>query len=447
MIKSLVTGLLVGFTCVTQSLAQDRPNDPIVRVDVDPKTTTVGQPIELSVTALSPTWFTKPPVFSNFEIQNAVTRLPPNSSFATSERINGATWSGVRRVYKIYPMAATPYDLSGQSVAMTYADPDTNKPVEFDFSVPTLIFSGAVPKGAESLDPFLAGTGLTLTQDVDGQTRSIEVGAAIVRTVSARLEGMPVMFVPQLIDPTAVPGVSAMARQPAIEEVSGDRGGPVVSSRTESTTYVFEEGGDLVLPAISFSWWNIETQKIETASVPKVEVSVIMPDPSAGKNAAERIAEAVLATPRRVLAVMAILILGLIAILRNRKRITASIAGYRRARQASERACFQRLLKAVSNAPAIQIDTAMRAWTVHFSASSTIQDLARRASRDDVAGNLARLVEALYGRGRPPGSNLTRDQRVQLTNNLKSLRETLLNGRSARKKDFALRGLSGALNP
>lgn len=447
MIRSVCIGLFVVFACLTQALGQGATNVPIVRVDVDPKTATVGQPIDLRVTVLSPTWFTKPPVFSNFEIQNAVTRLPPNASFATSERINGATWSGVSRVYKIYPMVAAVYELSGQSVAMTYADPDTNKPVEFVSPIPTFGFTGAVPKGAETLAPFLAGTDLSLTQDVDGETRSIEVGAAIVRTVSVRLEGMPVMFIPQLIDPAAVPGVSAMAREPAIEEKPGERGGPVTSSRTESTTYVFEQGGDLVLPAISYSWWNIETRKIETAAVPKIEISVLMPDPAAGKTAAERIADAVLATPRRSLAISAVLILALMAILRYRKRIAASIAGYRRARQASERACFQRLLKAVSTAPTIRIDTEVRAWMPHFSGSSTIHDLAVRAGRDDVAGDLAGLVEDLYGRDRQPVSNLSREQRVHLTKNLKSLRTSLLHRKSAGEQGFALRGVSGALNP
>lgn len=447
MIKPWSIGLFVVFVCVTQSFGQDGPNDPIVRVDVAPKSTIVGQPIDLRITVLSPTWFLKPPVFSSFEIRNAVTRLPPNASFATSERINGATWSGVSRVYKIYPMVGVSYELSGQSVAVTYADPDTSKPVEFVLPVPILSFSGAVPKGAESLDPFLAGSNFTLTQEVDGQTRSIEVGAAIVRTVSARIEGMPVMFVPQLIDPSAVSGVSAMARQPAIEEKPGDRGGPVISSRTESTTYVFEEGGDLVLPAISFSWWNIETQKIETAAVPKIEISVIMPDPSAGKNATEKIADAVLVAPRWVLAGFGILTVFLTVILGNRKRITTFIANYRRARQASEQACFRRLTKAVSNGPIVEIDRAIRAWTAHFSASSTIQDLARDATLDDVVGNWARMIEGLYGLGRQSESNLSQDQRVQLANNLKSLRETLLKKRSLHKRDFALRSLSGALNP
>lgn len=447
MIKFFSIGLLIIFTCVTQSFGQDRPNDPIVRVDVDPKTTTVGQPIDLRITVLSPTWFLKPPVFSSFEMRNAVTRLPPNASFATSERINGATWSGVSRVYKIYPMVGASYELSGQSIAGTYADPDTSKPVEFVLPVPTLSFSGAVPKGAESLDPFLAGSSLTLTQEVEGQTRSIEVGAAIVRTVSAQIEGMPVMFVPQLIDPATVSGVSAMARQPAIEEKPGDRGGPLISSRSESTTYVFEEGGDLVLPAISFSWWNTETQEIETAAVPKIEISVIMPDPSAGKKTAEEIIDAVLATPRWVLVVIGILTVVLIAILRNRKRISTIIANYRRARQASEHACFQRLTMAVSNGPIVDIDRAIRAWTNHFSVSSTIQDLARGATRDDVVGNWARIVEGLYGLRRQSDSNLSQDQRVQLANNLKSLRETLLKKQSRHKKDFALRGLPSALNP
>ena len=63
--------------------------DPKVRIEIEPETVSVGQSARLRVTVLVPTWFTAPPVYPTFEKVNAITRLPPDSSFPTSERVGG----------------------------------------------------------------------------------------------------------------------------------------------------------------------------------------------------------------------------------------------------------------------------------------------------------------------------------------------------------------------
>ena len=146
MIRLLFLSAIVLFAGIASALAQDAAGEPvvqepIVRVAVEPDIVSVGQPVRLRVTVLGPTWFPKPPIYSTFEIPNAVTRLPPNSSFPTSERIDGVTWSGIVRSYQIYPLLAAPYELSGQSVTITFADPQTQKPVETIVRIPVIRFS------------------------------------------------------------------------------------------------------------------------------------------------------------------------------------------------------------------------------------------------------------------------------------------------------------------
>ena len=61
---------------------------PIVRVSVTPETVSVGESAELRVTVLVPTWFPRPPVYPAFELANAITRLPADSSYPVSPPAN-----------------------------------------------------------------------------------------------------------------------------------------------------------------------------------------------------------------------------------------------------------------------------------------------------------------------------------------------------------------------
>ena len=60
---------------------------PVVRVSVAPEVVRVGEAAELTITVLVPTWFPKPPVYPSFELPNAMTQLPADSSYPTSERV------------------------------------------------------------------------------------------------------------------------------------------------------------------------------------------------------------------------------------------------------------------------------------------------------------------------------------------------------------------------
>ena len=86
--RVLVAMALLGFASAT--LAQDLP---FVRVEVTPAEIAVDEPIRLRVTVLAPTGFPQPPTFPSFEISNAIVRLPPDSSRATSERVNRETYT------------------------------------------------------------------------------------------------------------------------------------------------------------------------------------------------------------------------------------------------------------------------------------------------------------------------------------------------------------------
>lgn len=250
--------------------------DPVVRMQVEPPSVRLGEALSLTVTVLVPTYFPRPPVFPDFELANAITRLPPDSSYPTSERIDGESWSGIVREYRIFPLAAATYRIEGTTMRVTYADPGA-EPIVRDVAVPDVAFRGTVPDGAEILDPYLAGSALDLALDVEGADGELAVGDAVVLTYQATLAGLPSMFLPMLAtgieDMGGEGAVTVYADAPRFDDDDG------IAMRTERVTLVFNAGGDFSVPGPTLDYWNTTAEGLRTVRTRSLSFSVAGPPP------------------------------------------------------------------------------------------------------------------------------------------------------------------------
>jgi hypothetical protein len=258
-VLAFVTILFVSGSVLAQT-------QPVVRAQVNPESVIVGEAAELTITVLVPTWFTRPPVYPPFELANAMTRLPADSSYPVRERVDGESWSGIVRTYEIYPLLGASYRMAGQAMTVTFANPGSG-PVSVDVEVPEVVLRGVVPEGAESLDPYLAGSKLELTLDVEGDLDELEAGDAIVLTYRAELDGLPAIFLPPLVPDLELVGVSIYRDLPEVQD--GE-----TASRAERITLVFDAGGDFSIPGIELRFWNTVSRSIEAATADALLVSV-----------------------------------------------------------------------------------------------------------------------------------------------------------------------------
>jgi hypothetical protein len=262
-----IAGLaIIALLASVEALAQEQP---IVRAEITPKTVAVGEPVELTVTVLVPTWFTRPSVYPTFELANAITRLPDDSSYPLRERVGNDSWSGIVRSYEILPLFGATYKLNGQSISISYANPGSD-PVIVEVAVPEVIFKGVVPAGAEALNPYIAGSSLKLSLSIEGDMDNLAVGDALVLNYMAELEGLPAIFLPPLSPPLSFEGVSAYADAPDLYE-----GEP--SRRSEKLTLVFDAGGEFVVPDVTLGYWNTEIKSIDSATVEGFAITVAGP--------------------------------------------------------------------------------------------------------------------------------------------------------------------------
>ena len=266
----LVLAVLLAAPLAAQQ--DEAPSVPVLDVSFEQSETVPGQPLSLRLTVLVPTFMPEPPVWPSYEAPNLLVRLPEGSTGPTSKSVGGETWAGVTRHYRIAPMVPGRFELSPQSVVVTYADPDTNAPIEMTLETPPLAVTGVVPDGAEALDPFLAARGLELTREIEGEASTMVPGDSLVLAVTAEISGTSPMFLPELLPAVELPGVAVYADDPILAET--EERGVIGGSRTERVTFVAEAGGGGTVPGVSLDWYNLETGAVETASVDGFEVSV-----------------------------------------------------------------------------------------------------------------------------------------------------------------------------
>lgn len=250
---------------------------PVLRVQPPDAQVILGQPAVLRITVLVPTWMTRPPDYPDFEVPNLLVRLPSRATQPVSERIDGETWSGTTRTYRLYPLAAGPFEIPSMGMKITYADPENaNRPTEATLPIPALRFVSGLPAGAAGLDPPVVARGFTLEQEIEGAA-DLSVGDAITRTVTARIDGTTPILIPQLAPRPGGGPLRPYSREPVVSE--SENRGILSGSRTETVTYVAQEGGVANLPEIAVDWFNLETGTVETARVDGLGVRVAPPPP------------------------------------------------------------------------------------------------------------------------------------------------------------------------
>jgi hypothetical protein len=94
----------------------------------------------------------------------------------------------------------------------------------------------------------------------------IEVGQPLTLTLSVKAVGLPFESLPKLQLPKLA-GVKVYPDQP--HGSTNEHGPWLIGTRSRQFALVIERPGEVTIPAISLSWWNVRTGNRETARIPE----------------------------------------------------------------------------------------------------------------------------------------------------------------------------------
>jgi len=373
--------------------------------------------------------------------------------------VDGVAYSGIVREYQIYPQRAADYVLDKRVVNVTYAHPETRKPVEVALRLRPIRFTGTIPAPASELDPFLATSRLVLEQKMEGRVEELEVGDAIKRTISVSVQNLPAMFIPPLIPPLLpdgvnLPGLRAYPQSPLSEDLAGREAGRTTGRRTESVTYLIEEPGEYRLPALSVRWWNRRTGKIETTEAEAFAFQVPVPEVSAGGTDGEGAADTGGFGDRAVqFALSTAMTIALIALLWRvfRRRVRGLLSRWqvrRRRRAVSEPVRFRQLRRLARRGKPHDIYRALAVWLGSVDGPPvTMASLSGRPGCEPLAAAVATLGRALYAEEAADERVLSREARAALCKGLEDARRSIVSAGGSRTDASSLPSLnpSGAV--
>lgn len=240
---------------------------PVVRAHFEPsQNIMVGQPVKLIVSVFVPNYFTGSPDFPEFEMENAVVVMPQDRPENSNTQVGNAKYFGITQTYVIYPQQAGDFHLPAIKLSVPYAKtpPQTTTA---QVTVPALSFHADVPAAARGLSYFLPTTQLTITEKWSPSLKKVQVGDTIERTVTITASKMQAMLIPplQLATPD---GLRIYSSEPVVRDQKTPRGDFVYGQRIETAKYYVEKPGAYTLPAIELQWWNLNTHRLATASLP-----------------------------------------------------------------------------------------------------------------------------------------------------------------------------------
>ncbi|MFN7097695.1 MAG: BatD family protein, partial [Gammaproteobacteria bacterium] len=104
----------------------------------------------------------------------------------------------------------------------------------------------------------------------------LQVGVPVTRTVKLAAQGIMASQLPNLIT-NNVPGFQVYPDKPQM--TSSSDGSNVFGTRVETAAYIPTQAGTVTLPAIVVKWWNVQTDTMQTATIPAKTINIL---PAAG---------------------------------------------------------------------------------------------------------------------------------------------------------------------
>ena len=275
-------GAFIIIVLESTALAQE----PQITVEPAQEEVVVGQPYIVRVKVLVPSFMPTPPVFPTFEVPGLIVRLPERSTQPISERVDGETWAGVQRTFRIYPMQAGVTEVPVQSITVTYKDTGTNEDVSVTTEVPATQIVATVPDAARGLDPLIIADDVKIAQSWQVADGELSIGDAITRRLEISVTGASALFVPPLLkefspaegNSASDPPVAGFLDYPEDGVVTEkfDRG-VMSGTRSEEVSYIAQGGGAAEFPGIVLDWFNVKSGRVETITLEGRSVEVAMP--------------------------------------------------------------------------------------------------------------------------------------------------------------------------
>lgn len=197
--------------------------------------------------------------------------------------VNGVQYRVTERKYAIFPQQSGPLDISALELTaqVVTSSPRSRFGSIFDsqrtqtkrvFSKVLTLDVLAAPSNFKAAH-WLAAEQLHLQQTWSNDDMSVTVGEPLTRTLTLLGKGITSSQLPEL----SLDGTHAALKMYPDQAVVKDKMNPdgVIAFKEQKIALIPSQAGQYRLPAIEIPWFNTQTEKLETASIPAVTITAV----------------------------------------------------------------------------------------------------------------------------------------------------------------------------
>ena len=246
------------------------------RVKTGSSSVFVGEPVQVSVTVFTSTWFTKGINPGNIKVEGAFTMY--FRSVNSTQRINGKTYAGVEMIFNVFPYEENDIEFPSLEIKVESPDEGTSKGVARVIKTePKKINIKPVPPNIDR-NKWIVASNVEVRQNWNGNLKQVKVGDVLERSISRKINGT----VAELIPPVVWESILGVSTYPVRGELNNDKSRTGISaSRTDGINYLFEKEGELVIPEYVVSWWNPQLKIMQKHTLKEIVINVL-PNPDLG---------------------------------------------------------------------------------------------------------------------------------------------------------------------
>ena len=243
--------------------------DAQVRIEFDrPEKVWVGERVSFYVVLLTPDRFSGVPRFDLPQVEGAILLKNSGSAFSSTERIDGDTWTTQRHRFSVFAQRAGTIAIPAIDARFETRS-GTDDPLPHALPTEAFEFNADLPQGAERLSALVAAGSLNVNETWDPQPGETLIGGAFTRTVTRTAPNVLAMAFP----PLPQPEFDGLAVYPGDPEVSDQEArGQLTGTRIDRITYVVEQPGTYVLPAVVIPWFDLGSEELKAAELPSVTI-------------------------------------------------------------------------------------------------------------------------------------------------------------------------------
>ncbi len=282
----------------------------------------VGQRVELAIELLAPGYFASGVDFDLPDPDGVLVMPPESRPVVGNETIDGVRFTVQRHRLSVWPMRAGAQSVPSLTARFRYrSKPLDEDTVAASLQTDAISFQVQVPPGAEGLGTVISARRLEVREQWDPEPGTVDIpaGSAFKRTITFSAPDVPGMVFP----PFPAARVDGLGVYPKRELRDRANRGSLTGERRDQITYVLERPGRFTLPAVRFTWFDLDSKRLRTEHFAARTFQVVANPDLAGAAAAAADAPAAAGgrIPWRIVAaLLALAVAALIAVRSRRLR-------------------------------------------------------------------------------------------------------------------------------